>query len=67
MDLDSSRSASKCAKTHVREFEVSKIFPGVIPPDARYGGRGPPGRGEREGREEGAKGKEWEGMAEGNS
>jgi hypothetical protein len=53
MDLDGSKSASKCAKTDVRAFEISKIFPGVIPPDPRFGGRDPrEGRGGKEGWEE---------------
>jgi hypothetical protein len=54
MDLDSSKSASKCVKTHVRAFEISKIFPGVIPPDPRFGGRGPPGGEEGKGGRKGA-------------
>jgi hypothetical protein len=57
MDLDSSKSASKCAKTHVRAFEISKIFPGLYPRTPVLGGRGPPGRGGREGWEE----RGWEG------
>jgi hypothetical protein len=47
MDLDSSKNASKCAKTHVRAFEISKISPGVIPPDPVLG------EGESRGGEEG--------------
>jgi hypothetical protein len=30
----------KCAKTHLRAFVKSKIFPGVIPPDPHLKGRG---------------------------
>jgi hypothetical protein len=33
----------KCVKTHLRAFVISKFFPGVIPPDPRFKGRG--GRG----------------------
>ena len=46
---------SKCTKTHVRQCENPKIFPGVIPPDPRLQGRegreGRGGEGEWEGRE----------------
>jgi hypothetical protein len=33
----------KCVKTHLRAFVISNFFPGLIPPDPRFKGRG--GRG----------------------
>jgi hypothetical protein len=54
----------KCVKTHLRAFVISKFFPGVIPPDPRFkgrGGRGGVGReGRGEGRGRGGKGREGE-------
>jgi hypothetical protein len=65
----------KCAKTHLRASVISKIFPGVTPPDPLIKGRGRGGEGKRregrggEGRggkgggrkEEGGKGRGGEG------
>ena len=31
-------SCPKCSKTHLRASEISKNFPGVIPPDPRFKG-----------------------------
>jgi hypothetical protein len=37
----------KCAKTHLRASVISKIFPGVTPPDPLIKGRGRGGEGKR--------------------
>jgi hypothetical protein len=53
--VDISNCCSLCtnrSKTHLRESVISKIFPGVIPPDPRFQG---------EGKEGGRKGRGWEG------
>jgi hypothetical protein len=49
--VDISNCCSLCtnrSKTHLRESVISKIFPGVIPPDPRFQGEGKEGEG-REG------------------
>jgi hypothetical protein len=53
----------KCAKTHLRASVISKIFPGVTPPDPRYKGegKGREGKGGREGAGKGGEGKGGEG------
>jgi hypothetical protein len=51
-------SCPKCAKTHQRACDMSKNFPGVIPPDPRSQGEGEGGP--RKGRE-GREGREGEG------
>ena len=40
----------ECAKTRLQASEISKIFPGVIPPDPRSKGEGKEGKGREGGR-----------------